>query len=150
MGYRIYLASLSKKRLKYIKNVSSDKELFEKLFPEKYIELQNKIDINENDEYYVGVYDICEQNLHEFGKYISWTEKFKQKSIFKNKEFNNDKTQEHDLFIIDKKGLVFSLSKMQKVLLSRKIDDENKKIWASACNTIFNDENYNSFKYQYL
>ena len=30
MGYRIYLASLSKKRLKYIKNVSSDKELFEK------------------------------------------------------------------------------------------------------------------------
>lgn len=101
MGYRIYLGSISNKRLKQIKDVSSKIELF------KIINNAKDGDFDEED-CYCGVYDVSEQRLHEFGKYIEWTEDLKKqcsKPVFKNKAFNKEYTQEHDFFLINKDGL---------------------------------------------
>jgi len=109
MGYRIYLGAISNKKLNKIKNVSSSEELYK---------INNNIlnDDYDKEDCYCGVYNVVdEEHLHEFGKYIEWTEELKNKyskKIFKNKEFNKEYTEEHDFFIINKDGLKYIIEDM--------------------------------------
>lgn len=100
MGYRIYLGQISNDRYEKIKNVKNYKQLFPIL--------KGNLKEVTFDEEYIGVYDISEGYLHEFGKYIDWTEDLLNKcseNVFLNKDFNDYVTQEHDFFIINKLGL---------------------------------------------
>ena len=101
MGYRIYLGRITKKELKEIENISSTKELWEYYNPNKE---------HDPEDDYVGGYDLGDNYLHEFGKYIEWTSELREEcseDIFKNEELNKYMTQENDLFLINKKGLEY-------------------------------------------
>lgn len=158
MGYRIHLGSISNKRLRELKKVTSSKELFKVVYPDKEYDSKND---------YVGVYDMCsEKNIHEFGKYIEWTEELQKKyskPIFSNKEFNKTITKENDFFIINKEGLkyiiedlandtksyystMWALSTFLDILITRDTDATEK--WANACNIIYSkDDSYNAHKW---
>ncbi len=161
MSYRYYIGMISNKRLKEIKNVANYKELHEKIYPEK--------PYNDNKDEYVGVYDIQELSLHEFGSgadYLQNMPKKSQKKIFLNKEFNENVTAEHTFYLTNKDGLLHIIESLRKVMESYyqkmwalsvflevlQITDLKKiKEWekgfANACEFIFTNE-YNRYKWE--
>lgn len=109
MGYRIYLGSISKQKLKLIKNVTSKYELAKII----------KGDSVDKDDCHCGPYDIVDEDLHSFGKYIEWTEDLRiqfSKQIFKDKVFNDD--YDYDFFIINKNGLKYIIEDYAKDLVT--------------------------------
>jgi len=162
MGYRIYLGTLSHKTKEHIKNVSSYKELYTKL---KEVNHPLKYD----DEPHVGVYEIVEDTIHEFGKYIEWTEELQRKctkQVFLNKEFNKEVNEEHDFFIINKDGLVmimdeyaqdmrsfyeekWALSQLQYILtIAEEGKDGLKEDWKKIRDTILKPGSYLKYDYE--
>ena len=104
---------ISNKRLKEIKNVANYKELHEKIYPEK--------PYNDNKDEYVGVYDIQELSLHEFGSgadYLQNMPKKSQKKIFLNKEFNENVTAEDTFYLTNKDGLLHIIESLRKIMES--------------------------------
>jgi len=107
MGYRIYLASIPNEKLDEIKNCKDTKSLYETINPGKSFE-----DLEEYDRY-IGVYDIHNEVLHEFGKYIEWTSDLElecSSPIFLNENLNKQMCDEHDLYLINQKGLEYIIS----------------------------------------
>ena len=160
MSYRYYIGSISNKRLREIKNVANYKELHEKICPDKPYD---------NEDEYIGVYDIQELSLHGFGSdadYLQNMPKKSQKKIFLNKEFNNDVTAEHTFYLTNKDGLLHIIESLRKImesyyqkrwalsvfleiLLIKDIRHLKKweKAFANACEFIFTDE-YNNYKWE--
>lgn len=164
MGYRIYLGHISNDRFEKIKDVSSYKELFPLL-----VDNGEKVTF---DEDYIGVYDISEGYLHEFGKYIDWTEELKlecSENVFSNNDFNDYVTQEHDFFIINKKGLEhiiseynkemnqfytihYALSNLLMFLTDLRLDENIKKRYKEIHKEVWeiiNSDNYMYLKYDF-
>lgn len=160
MGYRYYIGSISNKRLKEIKNVINYKELHEKICPDKPYD---------NEDEYIGVYDIQELSLHGLGSdadYLQNMPKKSQKKIFLNKEFNDYVTAEHTFYLTNKDGLLYIVESLRKVMESYYqkrwalsvfleillIKDKDKikereKAFTNACEFIFTDE-YNRYKWE--
>jgi hypothetical protein len=93
MGYRNYIARLSKKEYEKIKNFSKQ-------------ELYNyKGESLDEDMGYVGVYDVAEESLYNFGKYVDGFDKSFFKPVFLNKELQEYFTEEHDFYIVGEEFL---------------------------------------------
>lgn len=107
MGYRIYLGSISNKKLKQISKIQSRAELYEIV--------HNKKPIDE-DDVYCGAYDIVDKELHGFGKYIQWVNQLDNYSspVFKDNEMNDYYAEDSDFFLINKDGLKFIIETINK------------------------------------
>ncbi len=160
MSYRYYIGSISNKRLREIKNVANYKELHEKICPDKPYD---------NEDEYIGIYDIQELSLHGFGSnadYLQNMPKKSQKKIFLNKEFNDNVTAEDTFYLTNKDGLLYIIESLRKimesyyqkrwalsifleVLLIKDLEKikEWEKGFANACEYIFTDE-YNRYKWE--
>lgn len=160
MSYRYYIGMISNKRLREIKNVANYKELHERICPNKPYD---------NEDEYIGVYDIQELSLHEFGSdadFLKNMPKKSQKKIFLNKEFNKNVTEEHTFYLTNKDGLLYIIESLRKIMESYYqkrwalsifleilliTDLEKLKKWeeafSTACGYIFTDE-YNRYKWE--
>lgn len=88
MGYRNYIASITKKEYDKIKNFTK-----EQLFEYKGKSLEDE---------YVGVYEIGDKDHYGLGKYVDSFDKKLFKPVFLNKELQDYYLQEHDLYIVGK------------------------------------------------
>jgi hypothetical protein len=88
MGYRNYIAPITKIEYERIKNFTK-----EELYKEHNEDLEDG---------YVGVYDIADDSIYELGKYVEEFDKELFKPVFLNDELQTMMTQEHDFYIVDK------------------------------------------------
>jgi len=93
MGYRTYIASMSKEVHNRIKGFTLD-ELYK----------DNGLDINDEMNY-LGVYDILDKCLYEFGKYTEFDDEKYYTKVFDNEDTNKHFLEEHDLWIFGKEYL---------------------------------------------
>jgi hypothetical protein len=97
MGYRNYIGSIPKREYNKIKRFTL-KELHE-YKGETWSE-----DRDENG--YVGPYEILRQSHYELGKYVDEFPKRLFKTFFKNKETQNNYTEEGDFYVVEKEFLL--------------------------------------------
>ena len=93
MGYRIHLAQMSKEKFNELSKMTK------KEFNLKYLK---------DDDDWIGVYDLAETRLYEFGKYVEWTAEEKEiygEDVFKDKELA-ERYEEHDFYKINQDGLL--------------------------------------------
>lgn len=153
MGYNIYLCYETNERLEKLKKISNHAELHNFLFNNKEYD---------KDDCYISLHDYNFKKLYDFGKYIEWTEKLNKENIFENEEFNKYVSNESDFFIINKNGLEYiiedyhkdmekyylqkwALSSFLEILINK--DKTQTQRWVNACDVIYNDKEYNKFKF---
>jgi hypothetical protein len=91
MGYRNYIGSLPKSEYEKIKNFTKD-------------ELYKHKNVNAKDDS-IGVYDITDKELYEFGKYCEFKTKGMFKPVFLDEELQEEFTDESEFYIVGKKFL---------------------------------------------
>lgn len=85
MGYRTYIASISKKEYEKIKDMTKE-------------ELYKRYKVKDDD--YLGCYDIAKNELHNFGKYTQFERRY-LKPVFSNKKLQKEFTEEHDFYVVE-------------------------------------------------
>jgi len=86
MGYRNYIGSLPRKEYDKIKDFTKE-------------ELYKYKNVDKDD--YLGVFDLKEKELYEFGKYCDFARDF-FKPVFSNKELQEDYNEEQDCYLVEK------------------------------------------------
>ena len=100
MGYRTYIASMTKVEYEKIKNFTKE-ELF-------------KYKGETNDEYgHVGPYDIAENRLHELGKYVDVFPKSVFSPVFLNNDLQAYMEDERDFYMVNKEFLNLLIERYQ-------------------------------------
>lgn len=104
MGYRTYIASMSKREYNKIKSMTRE-QLIEHF----------KLKVEDGGSYIgMGVYDFG-TDLYEFGKYTEFEPPKKSlKTFFKNKELNKEFTDEHDFNIVTAEFLEYIIESYNK------------------------------------
>lgn len=102
MGYRTYIGSLNKTEYNKIKDMSLD-ELMDYKCKDK-----------DPDDRYIGVYDICDKELCEFGKYTEFDDAKYYTDVFTNIQTNEHFTDEHDFWIVGKDFLALIIEHYRK------------------------------------
>jgi hypothetical protein len=98
MGYRTYIAEMSKDEYNYIKNMTGE-----------HLRKFYKIKLDEDKYWYKGVYEFG-KSLYEFGKYTDFKPPAKSMSpFFKNKALMK-RYDEHDFFVVTREFLAYLIN----------------------------------------
>lgn len=92
MGYRNYIASITKEEYDKIKNFTRE-------------ELYKYKDEPLDDIGYVGVYDVAKTKLYELGKYVDQFDECFFEPVFLNTELQKEMEEEHDFYVVKKEFL---------------------------------------------
>lgn len=132
MGYRNYIAFITKEEYEKIKDFTKE-ELY------KY---KGEEDLEDGN---VGVYDIAEKSLYEFGKYCEFGDDKFYKPFFTNKDLQENFTAEQDFYIVGKDFLKHIIEhnteivkKLYSDLLSGITHKNSDKIPAKKAEQLFN------------
>jgi predicted heme/steroid binding protein len=87
MGYRTYIAPMPRSEYEMMKDFTKDELL-------KYK--------NAEEDGYVGVYNITQKAIYEFGKYTEFDDSKFFKPFFTNKDLQDDFTSEQDFWVVEK------------------------------------------------
>ena len=108
MGYRNYIGRLDKKEHLKIKDYS-----LEELYTHKGLKYEDY-----PDDVYIGVYDVSQEVIFEFGNYCNEPPKECMSPVFTNKDTQEYFNEDHEFYIVDKEFIKWKIEEYNKTVVS--------------------------------